>query len=174
MEKFKQPLLTERTQIFISDRHVMALDAKNEIPQGYRQAVVNEVAFRYVHDEKFRESISDYFVWVNQKGLEGIDFHEVHVDGALTKINADKYLYLPAYRRAVLRRGNGFVAVTSNIDPHEGKLVLNAIPEAISMARVAYVKEDPLKPLVKRPVNAVSLEKQLISQYRQQGRSSDI
>ena len=152
----------------------MALDAKREVPQGYRQAVVSEVVFRYIHDKEFRESISSYFVWVDQKGLEGTDFHEVHVDGALTRINAGKYLYLPAYKRAILKRGDGFVAVTSNIDPQEGGLVLNAIPEAVSMARVAYVREDPLKPLARKPADPVRLEMQLISQYRQRGQSSDI
>lgn len=141
MEAIKNRLLTESTQIFISEHQVMAFDAKRNLPDGYRQATPREVAFRYRHDEGFRSTLSNYCVWVDQKGLNAIDFHKIHNDGTLTKVDAHTYLELPIDSRAILRRGNEYVTVTCSTDLNEGRLFLDAIQGALQIANVAYVKD---------------------------------
>lgn len=141
MEAVKKRILTESTQIFISEHQVMAFDAKRDMPEGYRQATSREVAFRYRHDEGFRSTLSNYCVWVDQKGLNTVDFHIIHNDGTLTKVNANAYLELPIDSRAILRRGEGYVTATCNTDLNEGRLFLDAIQGAMQVANVAYVKD---------------------------------
>ena len=141
MEVVKNRLLAESTQIFISERQVMASDAKRDVPDGHKQATLRELAFRYRHDEGFRSILSNYFVWVDQRGLSGVDFHKIHNDGTLTRIDANTYLELPIDSRAVLRRGDGYVAVTCSTDLNEGRLIIDAIQGAMQIANVAYVKD---------------------------------
>jgi len=141
MDAVKNRLLTESTQIFISEHQVMAFDARRDAPKGYRQATPREVAFRYRHDEGFRSTLSNYRVWVDQRGLNGIDFHRIHNDGTMTKIDANAYLELPIDSRAILRRGDGYVAVTCSTDLNEGRLFLDAIQGTVQVANVAYVKD---------------------------------
>ena len=141
METVKKRLLTESTQVLISERQVMAFDAKRDMPNGYRQAMPREVAFRYKHDEGFRSILSNYWVWVDQRGLTDADFHKIHNDGTMTKIGANTYLELPIDSRAILRRGDGYVAVTCSTDLNDGRLFLDAIQGAMQVANVAYVKD---------------------------------
>ncbi len=141
MEAVKNHLLTESTQIFISERQIMAFDAKRELPDGYRQATSREVAYRYRHDEGFRSALSDYWIWVDQRGLNSVDFHRIHNDGTLTRTDASTYLELPIDSRAILRRGDGYVAITCSTDLNDGRLFLDALRGAMQIANVAYVKD---------------------------------
>jgi hypothetical protein len=173
MEIVKNHFLTETNQVFISTRKVMAQAARIDIPEGYRQATLREVGFRYKHDEEFRSKLSKCCAWIDQRGLNAGDYHQVHNDGSMTNVDADTYLTLPAGSRAFFRQGGMYVTVTCNTDQNEGRLLVDAMQDNALLANVAYVK-DPFYSKFNRIYNNLGNLKRYMRSENQAARSSDI
>ncbi len=173
MEITKSHFLTDTNQVFISTRKVMAQAAQIAVPEGYRQATLKEVAFRYKHDEEFRATLSKCCAWVDKRGLDTDDYHQVHNDGTMTKVDADTYLTLPAGSRAFLRQGGMYVTATCNTDADEGRLLVDAIRDGAELANVAYVR-NPFHHKFNRIYHDASKFKRYMRGIDPAARSSDI
>lgn len=173
MEITKNRLLTDANQVFISTRKVMAQAAQIAVPEGYRQATLNEVAFRYKHDEEFRAALSKCCSWVDKRGLGTDEYHQIHNDGTMTKVDADTYLTLPVGSRAFLRQGGMYVTVTCSTGSEEGRLLADAMRDGAELANVAYVK-NPFSHKFNRIYHDASKFKRYMRGIDPAARSSDI
>jgi hypothetical protein len=172
MDVLKSKALPESSRVFISDSDMIALDARRNVPEGYRPAVVKDIAFRYKHDEEFRKELSNGWIWVAERGLEGADHHRIHNDGSLTKVSAQVYLDLPYPERAVLRPGDGFVAIRCDAGTEDGRLIIDA-QNVVVRANTAYLEDDSLKGAPKIALHSKSFKESFRRSWELRG-SSDI
>ncbi len=144
MPRTKQLQRRDTVEVFISDERVAASKAQRVIPQGFRQATLEEVTLRYRRDAKFREELwNKGIAWTSQKGLGTSGFHEISEDGKHIGTTENRfYNELRPEQRSYHYDGGGSVAVDV-YDFYLGvrRLGVDAVIGSSDVARVAYVKD---------------------------------
>ena len=148
LESFGRSVLDERVKrretvpVFLSDKLVIASEAGSVIPEGFRQATLNEVGLRYRYDAGFRVDLYLHGpAFTSQVGLESREYTRISDLGTFDQIDRDTYLLLPQEKKSLHHSGSGPVAV--NGSRSVAGLHVDARFRSSDVARVAYVKMTP-------------------------------
>lgn len=140
MERILRQPLAETAKIFLTGKSVRSSEAAIAIPEGFRQATLDEVALRFRNDGDFRKELTNIdWVWVAQKGLSSSKYHLINESGAFVKIDKDTFYAMPTEERAYHYSGKGAVAVMGSCMESTWGLDVSA-DASLDIARVAYVR----------------------------------
>jgi hypothetical protein len=134
----------EIAEVFLSNERVVASEVQSVIPEGYRQATLEEVTLRYIHDANFRDRLWEGPAWISQKGLDTSGLHEISDDGKhISTTESIFYNVLTPERRSIHCEGSGPVVgyVDDLLNDRERALGFDADTNTFHVARVAYVKD---------------------------------